>query len=182
MALSPGESNLGMMAPPFDLPDTNGERVALADYDDASALVVMFICNHCPYVKAVRQRLIDLARKRRDDGVAFVAIGSNDAQRYPEDGFERMKEVAEELGYPFPYLWDQTQEVAEAYGAVCTPDFFLFDGDQKLVYRGRLDDDWQDESNVTSHDLDDAIAAVLRGDEPPAVQKPSMGCSIKWRF
>ena len=173
-------SNLGMNAPDFDLPATDGRRYSLESFADADALVVMFICNHCPYVKAVRGRLVDLAHAY-EDRVAFAAICSNDAERYPDDGFDRMKEIADEYEFPFPYLWDETQEVAEAYEAVCTPDLYLFDGERHLSYRGRLDDNWKDPDLVTSRDLKDAIDAVLAGDVPDTDQKPSMGCSIKWK-
>ncbi|MFW5967786.1 MAG: thioredoxin family protein [Persicimonas sp.] len=175
------EVELGMEAPAFDLPATDGSRYTLADFDEASALVVMFICNHCPYVKAVRGRLIELAEQMSDRPVAFVAISSNDAERYPEDSFERMKEVAEEYDYPFPYLYDESQRVARAYGAVATPDIFVFDDERTLGYRGRVDDNWKEPSKVTRRDLKLAIEAILEGRRPDFEQQPSMGCSIKWK-
>lgn len=181
MALVEISSTVGMSAPDFDLLGTDGARHALRDFADADALVVMFLCNHCPYVKAVNDRLIELAHAS-DERVAFVAICSNDAERYPDDSYERMQETAAELGYPFPYLWDESQRVAEAYGAVCTPDFFVFDSKRELAYRGRLDDSWRDRATVTQHDLADAISAVLRGDPPSDQQHASMGCSIKWKY
>jgi peroxiredoxin len=173
---------LGALAPSFTLPATDGQTYSLDHFSDAQALVVMFICNHCPYVIAVQQRLIDLANDYAPQGVAFVAISSNDATRYPDDSFEKMAQVAQELGYPFPYLYDESQEVAQAYGAVCTPDLFVFNAQHQLAYRGRLDDNWKDASAVTSHDLRDALDALLSNQAPPTEQKPSMGCSIKWRF
>ncbi len=180
MALIKSTSTLGTPAPAFDLPATDGRRYKLDDFEQ-DALLVMFICNHCPYVKAVQGRLVALA-ERFGDRCDVVAISSNDAVRYPEDSFDRMREVALEQHYPFPYLYDESQEVARAYGAVCTPDFFLYDAARVLVYRGRLDDDWQSAQNATSHDLAAAIEAVLRGEEPAAEQFPSMGCSIKWKY
>ena len=181
MALIETSSPLGMRAPDFDLLATDGGRYARDDFEESKVLVVMFICNHCPYVKAVNQRLIDLADSY-DTEVAFVAICSNDAERYPDDGFDRMKEVAEQLGFPFPYLWDETQRIAEDYGAVCTPDFFVFDDDRELAYRGRLDDSWKDANAVTQQDLRLAIDALLRGERPSDQQHASMGCSIKWKY
>lgn len=171
---------LGSPAPDFDLPATDAQRYTLDSFEDAQVLVMMFICNHCPYVKAVRQRLIDLAHQC-DDSVAFVALCSNDAERYPDDGFDRMTEIAERYDYPFPYLWDETQEVARAYGAVCTPDFFVYDSERELAYRGRLDDSPRDPDQVRSHDLVEAIEALLAGGRPDDDQKSSMGCSIKWK-
>jgi peroxiredoxin len=169
-----------MQAPDFELPATDGNSYSLASFDEADVLVVMFICNHCPYVKAVRQRLVELAEDKAAESVAFAAISSNDAKNYPEDSFDKMKEVAEEFGFPFPYLYDETQQVARKYGAVCTPDFFVFDEDRQLRYRGRLDDNWKDASKVTRHDLRDAIDTLLSGETPDADQVPSRGCSIKW--
>lgn len=182
MALT--ESNdaaLGMEAPDFELPGTDGDTYALESFDDSQVLVVMFICNHCPYVKAVRQRLVDLANDKSDESVAFVAISSNDPVDYPADSFERMRDVAEECDFPFPYLFDETQTVARNYGAVCTPDFFVFDDSRALRYRGRLDDNWKEPDEVTQRDLRDAIDALLAGKTPDEEQVPSMGCSIKWK-
>jgi peroxiredoxin len=175
------DAALGMSAPDFELPATDGDTYSLDSFDDAEVLVAMFICNHCPYVKAVRERLVDLANDKSDESVAFVAISSNDAENYPEDSFPKMKEVAEEFGFPFPYLYDETQTVARQYGAVCTPDFFVFDADRDLRYRGRLDDNWKDASAVTQHDLRDAIDTLLDGERPDTDQVPSRGCSIKWK-
>jgi peroxiredoxin len=170
-----------MSAPDFELIGTDEKTYSLDSFDDADVLVVMFICNHCPYVKAVRQRLIDLADDMNEESVAMVAISSNDAERYPDDSFERMQEVAEEYSFPFPYLYDETQDVARSYGAVCTPDFFVFDEDRQLRYRGRLDDSWKDASQVDQQDLRRAVEALLAGERPDQDQPASMGCSIKWK-
>lgn len=180
--------NLGMEAPAFDLPvanpdadDISGKTRSLGDYTDVEALVVVFTCNHCPYAKEVEPRLIDLARDYRGQGVAVLAICSNDADQYPDDSFESMAKRAREKGYPFPYLRDETQEVARAYGAECTPDFFVFDGDHKLCYRGRLDDGTPSTDEVTSHDLRTALDQLLQEGKITIEQKPSMGCNIKWK-
>ena len=175
------DASLGMKAPDFDLPATDGDSYSLSSFEDADVLVVMFICNHCPYVKAVRERLVELASDKSEESVAFVAISSNDAREYPEDSFERMREVAEEFDFPFPYLYDESQTVARQYGAVCTPDFFVFDADRKLRYRGRLDDNWKQPDEVTQRDLRDAVDTLLDGGTPDSEQVPSRGCSIKWK-
>jgi peroxiredoxin len=174
---------LGTRAPDFSLPDTvSGPVLSLEVLKSTRATVIMFICNHCPYVKHVQKELVRLAKDYQAKGVAFVAISSNDAHDYPEDGPERMKQVAQTAGYPFPYLYDETQGVAKAYRAACTPDFYLFDGELKCVYRGRLDDSTPGNGRpVTGHDLRAALDAVLAGQSVPADQKPSMGCNIKWK-
>jgi len=173
---------LGTRAPNFTLPDTDGRVVSLASFQDARALLVMFICNHCPYVKHVQHELVRIAREYAPRGVAFVAINANDAAAYPDDSPERMKQEKERVGYPFPYLFDETQEVAKAYRAACTPDFFLFDGDRRLVYRGQLDDSRPKNGKpVTGRDLRAALDAVLAGRPPAAEQIPSVGCNIKWK-
>jgi thiol-disulfide isomerase/thioredoxin len=142
----------------------------------------MFICNHCPYVRHVNPELVRVAKDYTDRGVSFVAISSNDVTQYPEDSPERMAEVAAEVGYPFPYLYDETQEVARAYGAACTPDFFVYDADLRLVYRGRLDASTPGNAEpLTGADLRAALDALLAGTPVPAEQHPSIGCSIKWR-
>ncbi len=182
MALVESETpELGSKAPDFSLPATDGETYALDDFSDADVLVVMFICNHCPYVKAVLDRLVDLGRTWDDDEVAFVAISSNDAERYPDDSFENMAQLAKELEFPFPYLYDESQEVARAYRAACTPDFFAYDDERALAYAGRLDDNWKEPEKVEKRDLHDAITALLQGERPDEDQTPSMGCSIKWK-
>ncbi|SFF49377.1 AhpC/TSA family protein [Fontimonas thermophila] len=174
---------LGTRAPDFRLPDTvSGRTLALADLKSEIATVVMFICNHCPYVKHVNPELIRLARDYQKRGVAFIAISSNDAERYPEDGPEQMRRVAAQLGYPFPYLYDETQAVARAYQAACTPDLYVFNGQLELVYRGRLDGSTPGNGvPLTGADLRAALDAVLAGRPVDPDQKPSMGCNIKWR-
>ncbi len=172
---------LGTKAKDFKLPGIDGKIYTLDSFKDKKVLVIMFICVHCPYVKAVEDRLIKLCEEFKDRGVQFVGICSNDAENYPEDSFENMKKHAQEKGYNFPYLRDESQEVAKSYGAVCTPDIYVYDENRELVYHGRIDDNWQDESKVTRRDLRDAIVALLEGRKPSKEQYPSMGCSIKWK-
>lgn len=180
------ESNmlpLGSEAPPFALPDTvSGNMIKLKDIASDKATVVMFICNHCPYVIHVNDEIVRLANDYIAKGVAFVAISSNDVINYPEDGPAKMKEVAEKLKYPFPYLYDESQNVARAYEAACTPDFYVFDKELKLVYRGRLDDSRPKSGTpLTGKDLRSALDAVLEGQPVVAKQYPSGGCNIKWK-
>jgi len=173
---------LGTLAPDFSLPDTEGRTVSLDDLDDAKAVLVMFICNHCPYVKHVQGELARLGRDYGPRGVALVAISANDAVAYPADGPDQMKEEKARVGYPFPYLFDATQAVAKAYRAACTPDFFLFDGEQRLAYRGQLDGSRpKNDVPVTGRDLRAALDAVLAGRPVPPDQIPSIGCNIKWK-
>ncbi|QSR87218.1 thioredoxin family protein [Candidatus Methylacidiphilum infernorum] len=174
---------LGTQAPGFALPDAiSGKIYTLDDFKAYPALLVMFICNHCPYVKHIRGHLVQMIAKYQKEGLAAVAINSNDIQRYPDDSPEKMKEEALQYGYTFPYLFDETQETAKAYRAACTPDFFLFDKDRKLVYRGRYDESRPNSPlEVTGADLSRAIEAVLRGEKVDTDQKPSIGCSIKWK-
>jgi len=172
---------LGAPAPDFELPDTDANLRRLDDFASSKVLVVMFICNHCPYVKAVLDRLVALGESFAQDDVALVAINSNDAERYPQDGPDAMAQLSGQKNFPFPYLYDATQEVARAYGAVCTPDFFVYDNDRRLAYCGRLDDNWKDPQAVTRQELRDAIVALLDGERPVEEQHPSMGCSIKWK-
>jgi len=174
---------LGTPAPDFSLPDARtGETVSLSDFGGAPALLVMFICNHCPFVRHVRGELAALGRDYAGSGLAIVAINANDALNYPQDGPTHMKAEAERYDYRFPYLFDESQAVAKAHRAVCTPDFFLFDRDRKLVYRGRLDDSRPSNGvPVTGADLRAACDAVLAGKAPSADQKSSIGCNIKWR-
>ncbi|GAB4187920.1 MAG: thioredoxin family protein [Phycisphaeraceae bacterium] len=173
---------LGTQAPDFALPDTDGKTVTLDDFKDAKALLVMFICNHCPYVIHVADELAKLGQDYQDKGVGIVAICSNNIETHPQDSPEKMKEEKAKRGYTFPYLFDETQQVAKAYTAACTPDFFLFDGDRKLVYRGQLDDSRPNtDIPVTGKDLRAAIDAVLAGQPVSPDQKPSMGCNIKWK-
>jgi peroxiredoxin len=174
---------LGTKAPEFELPDvSDGRSVNLSDFESKRALLVMFICRHCPYVRHVRQELARLGRDFADSALAIVAISSNDVDEYPEDRPESLAEEAREAGYVFPYLFDETQEVAKAYTAACTPDFFLFDADRALVYRGQLDDSRPSNGlPVTGTDLRAAIDAVLSGGPVSEDQRASIGCSIKWR-
>jgi peroxiredoxin len=173
---------LGTPAPPFSLPDTDGRLVELDDYRTAPALLVMFVCNHCPYVKHVRQELARIGHEYGERGVGVVAISANDVRTHPEDAPVRMKAVRAEWGWTFPYLYDETQETARAYQAACTPDFFLFDGEQRLVYRGQLDDSRPgNDRAVTGADVRRALDAVLAGRPVSPDQRPSIGCNIKWK-
>lgn len=184
MALTPSSMlPLGTPAPDFSLPDTvGGATRSLAQLRGGNGTVVMFICNHCPYVKHVQHELVRVANDYRPRGIAFVAISSNDAKSYPEDAPERMKQEAQRLRYPFPYLYDESQAVAKAYRAACTPDLYLFDADLKCAYRGQLDDSRPGNNvPVTGRDLRAALDALLAGGKPGPDQKPSVGCNIKWR-
>ncbi|MGH8531064.1 MAG: thioredoxin family protein [Nevskiales bacterium] len=184
MALTPSTMlPLGTPAPDFRLPDTvSGQTLGLAELKSKKATLVMFICNHCPYVKHVQHELVRLAHDYQPKGVAVVAISSNDIESHPEDAPERMRVEAKRVGYPFPYLYDETQAVARAYQAACTPDFYLFDAGCKLAYRGRLDGATPgNEVPVTGHDLRAALDAALAGRTPSGGQKPSLGCNIKWK-
>jgi len=172
---------LGTRCPDFDLPRVDGGRFRLADAAGARALVVMFICNHCPYVQAVEDRLIALARDYGPKGVRFVGICPNDPEAYPDDAPARLRERWDAKGYGFPYLVDDTQDVARAFDAVCTPDIFVYDGTLALAYHGRIDDSWKDPAQVTRRDLAGALDALLAGEQPSREQHHSMGCSIKWR-
>ena len=174
---------LGMIAPDFVLPDTiSGENKSLTDLKSEKATVIMFICNHCPFVKHVQQHLVRLAREYQAKGISFVAISSNDVEKYPDDSPQRMKEVAQELGYPFPYLYDESQEVARAYDAACTPDFYVFDKNLKLVYRGQMDASRPGNNiPVTGKDLREALDNILQGKPVSEDQRPSIGCNIKWK-
>jgi thiol-disulfide isomerase/thioredoxin len=174
---------LGSEAPPFSLPDVvKGKNVSLKDVVSDKATLVMFICNHCPYVIHVIDEIIRVANDYIPKGVSVIAISSNDAVAYPEDGPDKMKMMAMRLKYPFPYLYDESQNVARAFDAACTPDFFLFDGDKKLVYRGRLDDSRpRSGTPLTGKDLRGALDAVLEGRPVVEKQYPSGGCNIKWK-
>jgi len=175
--------DLGSPAHPFSLPDTEGGKVSSSDFAGAPGLLVIFMCNHCPYVKHVRAGLAALTREYAGKGIAIVGINSNDAEKYPEDRPEKMKLEKNDAGYVFPYLFDATQTVAKDYGATCTPDFFLYDKSQKLVYRGQLDDSRPGNGvPVTGRDLRSALDAVLEGRPPSPSQKPSIGCNIKWKL
>lgn len=179
---------LGMPAPGFSLPDAaDGNRmVALSDFTGSPGLLVMFLCNHCPFVKHVRSELARLARDYHPRGIAFVGISSNDTQTHPDDAPDLMAVEAREAGYTFPYLYDESQVVARAYRAACTPDFFLFDRNRRLYYRGQLDDSRPSkyvgrDIPVTGRDLRAALEALLSNDPAPQPQRPSMGCNIKWK-
>ncbi|HEX5727019.1 MAG TPA: thioredoxin family protein [Longimicrobiaceae bacterium] len=182
MPVSSTMLELGTPAPPFSLPDTDGRTVSLEDARGAPALLVMFICNHCPFVKHVRPALAALGREYAPKGVAIVAIASNDPAQHPEDGPEGMRREKAAAGYDFPYLFDETQAVAKAYRAACTPDFFLFGPELTLVYRGQFDDSRPNNGvPVTGRDLRAALDAVLEGRPVAAEQAPGIGCGIKWK-
>lgn len=181
MAVETPAPELGAPCPDFRLPAVDGRTYARDDFADKPVLAVMFICNHCPYVKAVEGRLIALARELGPRGVQFVGVCSNDAVTYPDDAFDKLAARWRERGYGFPYLHDEAQDVARAFGAVCTPDIFVYDRARRLAYRGRIDDAWKDEGQVKRRELADALEALLAGGKPSVDQRPSMGCSIKWR-
>jgi peroxiredoxin len=174
---------LGTNAPDFELLDPmTGKNLSLESIQSDQATVIMFICNHCPYVRHVRHELTQLGEDYIPKDVSFVAISSNDVERYPEDAPEKMKEIAEEWDLPFPYLYDATQEVAKAYQAACTPDFYIFDGNMKLVYRGQLDDSRPGNNvPVSGKDIRNALENILAGMPVNKNQKPSIGCNIKWK-
>lgn len=171
----------GSPAPPFSLKGVDGKAYSLSTFDGANALVVVFMCNHCPYVLAKIDELNRLYASYRPRQVGFVGINSNNNPDYPDDSFENMVKFAQEKGIRFPYLFDETQAVAKAYGAACTPDPFLFDSSQRLVYHGRINDAMSPEAQATKHDLDEALDALLRGSLPRTSFLASRGCSIKWR-
>ena len=173
---------LGTVAPDFSLPDTRGNMVSPRDFADAPGLLVIFMCNHCPFVKHVLNGMIAMVEDYQGKGVAVVGINSNDVESFPEDRPEMMAEVAEEKGFTFAYLYDESQEVARVYRAACTPDFYLFDGQRRLAYRGQMDDSRPGNNiPVTGADLRTAMDAVLAGRHVNEDQKPSMGCNIKWK-
>jgi peroxiredoxin len=173
---------LGTKAPPFRLPDPNGKIVSSDDFKNAPALLVAFICNHCPFVKHIRSEFANLAKEYQGRGVAIVGINSNDIVYSPDDRPEKMAEEVKQIGYVFPYLFDESQEVAKAYRAACTPDFYLFDRDKSLVYRGQFDDSRPGNSRaITGADLRAALEAVLTGHPVSKNQRPSIGCNIKWK-
>lgn len=174
---------LGTIAPDFTLADTiSGKKFSLEQIKGAEATLIAFICNHCPFVKHINSALIKIAKDYLYRGLSVIAISSNDIVQYPEDGPEQMKKNAAELGYTFPYLFDETQEVAKAYRAVCTPDFFVFDKHLQLAYRGQLDDSRPGNGiEVTGKDIRESLELILAGNPPIAYQKPSIGCNIKWK-
>jgi peroxiredoxin len=173
---------LGTKAPDFNLPDTGGKMVSLKDFAESKALLVVFMCNHCPYVKHIIDKFVEIVKEYQPKGVAVLGINSNDVESFPEDSPENMTATAKMRVFTFPYLYDENQGMAKAYKAACTPDFFLFDADRKLVYRGQMDDSRPGSGKpVTGADLRVAIDAVLANKEVSEVQKPSMGCNIKWK-
>ncbi|MBD2004008.1 MULTISPECIES: thioredoxin family protein [Cyanophyceae] len=173
---------LGTLAPDFQLPDVFGETISLATMKGKQGLLVMFICKHCPFVKHLEAQLAQIGKDYEDKNLGIVAISANDASNYPDDAPDQLQAMAKELGFTFPLCYDETQETAKAYTAACTPDFFLFDGNRSLVYRGQLDDSRPgNDKPVTGQDLRNAIDAVLAGKPISDVQKPSIGCNIKWK-
>lgn len=182
VSLETPSCNFGWKAGDFDLPGVDGQRYNLARARGEKGLLVMFICNHCPYVKAVRERIVRDARELRQYGINSIAIMSNDPSEYEEDSFDNMKEVSQKYDFPFPYVWDQTQEIARTYDAVCTPDFFGFNANMELQYRGRLDASRKETApDDASRDLFDAMVEIARTGKGPGHQIPSIGCSIKWK-
>jgi peroxiredoxin len=180
-ALQPPIVDLDFKAPDFDLLGVDGKRYTREDVHGQNGLLVMFICNHCPYVKAIRERLVRDTAELFLHGIKSVAIMSNDVVNYPEDSLPNMQRIASEVGFPFPYLYDETQEVAKAYGAICTPDFFGFNRHLRLRYRGRLDESGRAPVPNVRRELFEGMLHVARTGEAPANQIPSIGCSIKWR-
>jgi peroxiredoxin len=181
MATTPSAANFGAYLPPFSLPATDGRSYTLDDIAGAKGTVIVFICNHCPYVKGVIDRLITDAKVLMAERIGFASVCSNDARTHPEDSFEKMKVFAVQHGFPFPYLHDESQTVARAYGAVCTPDFFGFDAARKLRYRGRLDEGGRATPEPgAKRELVEAMRAIAAGRDP-GEQTPSIGCSIKWK-
>ena len=173
---------LGTPAPDFSLPDIDGSMVSLSDFAEAKGLLVIFMCNHCPYVKHINDALAEFANEYMAKGLAIVGVNSNDVENYPDDSPEKMAQVADEAGYSFPYLYDENQQMAKAYRAACTPDFFLFDASMKLAYRGQFDDSRpRTDEPVTGADLSQAADRVLAGEAVDEDQTPSLGCNIKWK-
>ncbi len=181
VSLQPPVCDFGWQARDFDLPGVDGKCHTLESARGKNGLLVMFICNHCPYVKSIRERIIRDTRELQQYGINSIAIMSNDPADYPEDSFDHMKKVAQEFGYPFPYVLDETQQIAKDYGAVCTPDFFGFNSKLELQYRGRLDASRKEAAPDASRDLFNAMVQVARTGQGPREQIASMGCSIKWK-
>ena len=180
VSLNPPVCDFGWKAPDFKLLGVDGKYWTLADAKGDLGTLVMFICNHCPYVKAIRERLVSDLRELRNIGVNAIAISSNDTVNYPDDSYENMQQMAREFDFPFPYVFDETQEVARAYGAICTPDFFGFNKDLELQYRGRFDDAGRNPAPTSSRDLFKAMKLVAETGQGPREQVASIGCSIKW--
>lgn len=174
---------LGAPAPEFSLPDAvSGNNLSLEQLKSPVATVIMFICNHCPFVQHIQPRLVEVASEYQNKGISFIAINSNDIQNYPDDAPDKMKQVAQKFNYPFPYLFDESQKVAEAFQAACTPDFYVFDKNLQCVYRGRFDESTPGKKiPVTGNELCRALDAILAGQEVPDQQFPSLGCNIKWK-
>lgn len=173
---------IGTRAPSFELPDTDGNKVSLNEFKFDKGVLVMFICNHCPYVKHLNEALVDFANEFKKKGIDCIAISSNDVENYPQDSPELMKELSEKHNFPFPYLYDETQEVAKDYKAACTPDFFLFDSNLELFYRGQFDDSRPGNGKpVTGNDMRAAANSLIEGEQSFEPQIPSMGCNIKWK-
>jgi peroxiredoxin len=172
---------LGTPIIPFSLPDPEGKMRSHTDYADRQVLVVIFMCNHCPYIKAIQERLIALQENYNSSEVQLIGINANDWENYPDDSPEMMKQTINDWGINFPYLYDESQETAKAYQAQCTPDIFVFDKDRKLAYHGRVDDNWQEPKKITKEELKEAIDSLLAGEKPSEDQHHSIGCSIKWK-
>jgi len=181
VSLNPPVCDFGWKARDFNLLGVDGKRYTLDSVSGKNGLLVMFICNHCPYVKSIRERIVRDTLELKQYGINSIAIMSNDPAEYEEDSFEHMKEVAQVFNYPFPYVWDETQQIAQDYGAVCTPDFFGFNANLELQYRGRLDASRKDAVADAPRDLFNAMVAVAQTGKGPAEQIPSIGCSIKWK-
>lgn len=177
---TPETNEFGKSLPDFSLLATDGKTYSHTDFINNRPLVIMFICNHCPYVQAIEDRLITLGQDLKKLNVNVVAICSNDAESYPDDSYDNLKKRAEEKKYSFTYLYDETQQVAKTFGAVCTPDYFVYDQNAKLAYRGRLDDSWKDASQVKTRELYEAVLELADNKPITRTQTPSMGCSIKW--
>lgn len=175
------EAELGKAMPSFSLSAVDGKNFRSSEIPKNTPVAIMFICNHCPYVKAIEDRLIQLGTDLRERKIPLIAICSNDSENYPEDSLENLRKRAQEKHYPFVYLHDESQEIAKTFGAVCTPDFFVYDKEQKLAYRGRLDDNWKEPAKVTRRELFDAVVKLSQGQKLTGPQPPSMGCSIKWK-
>ena len=172
---------LGTPIHDFSLEGVDSKTHSLRNYSEKEIIVIIFMCNHCPYVKAVLKRIIDLQNEFIDHGVQFIGINPNDATRYPDDSLENMKIIAKENDFSFPYLVDPSQKIAKSYDAVCTPDLYVYGKDRKLAYRGRIDDNWEHPEKVTRQDLKLALENITTGQPVPSKQIPSMGCSIKWK-
>ncbi len=183
MTLTPSNMiGLGSKAPDFQLPDTDGNLISLADFGSHKGLLVIFMCNHCPYVKHIRHALADFAHRNSASGIGIIGINSNDAATHPADSPEKMREEVQAVGYCFPYLYDKSQEVAKKFQAACTPDFFLYDESDRLVYRGQFDESRPGNSiEITGKDLQSAVDSLLNGHPPLKNQIPSVGCNIKWK-